>query len=973
MFDAKSEGFRHIIYTLTDQVAVFRKVTVSRNKELLDENARYEAQIANHNGPKVQLQNIHYMYLKEIKERIYHDVKSELSYLAALSDVYNNSRKRILELADGIDKIEDLNEKKEVKEEIKILFSFIDTYESYFKTLKSVEGALKGYDQNNDRYLDFIKANPDTFKEANNSAKASKDELKEKTVEFDINISDKDVSIIGKYDNVSMEKPNQYDISNIEEMDIEYFFINFLDEISEKLNIKGTDLANKKFTVRINGKEIKNVDSTTFVKTVFAYIQNQKKDNVDKATEEKNKQDEINRKVPDKETEKNKQDKKQLPAVVEKQIITLDRILADLTKDLDFEKGDDWKFTASNIRVNENFKKKVCTGNVIYNIVALAPSVVSYPFQLIHKGIGKLAYRKKIDERIVKLEDRVRNLSEEELQVLYHQYKGGNLRNYQKMPIVNTIIQARIAAWITGKIKRINARMVAIYNTILNDFKRMSEIQKRVKEGNLSEEEIMECNQEYGALLYGKADLIREYISLQNEKLDYEIGGKVGYSESIKAYKTGMSQVGFRFRKVPKESDELNEAQAKAYEEEIRGVANNNDAQALSGFLKREKLISDNTIVDGLLVQRDVGLRSYNPLVKPLNYDKDPFVSDLMRTVVLVASGINLYTTISRAHELEAIKDINQAQSDIIKQQQAEINKLYGDLDRAKDLSNSITDKAGAVEAGRIAQINEANLAHTNTLERAVLDQTNWHSTGAEYKALDDAAHATYNNAYAASQAEINSIADQVASGSISHADAMTKLTNLSNNMETQFVANYKSVFDTVKQYAENNPQFDLTAPTEGLEKVIQTSANINAGNAAVDEAFKIANEISNIEGISLAEIQAVAENLAKIEAATGVVPAESMIPGLFNSLSAACLAIGVKTRMRKYTPYMDLDEIENIDDITDEDIFSYEVAIGNKTQEEYEQFLEEQKEKEAKYSSDDHITRTAASTAANTVVIAHR
>ena len=192
-------------------------------------------------------------------------------------------------------------------------------------------------------------------------------------------------------------------------------------------------------------------------------------------------------------------------------------------------------------------------------------------------------------------------------------------------------------------------------------------------------------------------------------------------------------------------------------------------------------------------------------------------------------------------------------------------------------------------------------------------------------------------------------------------------------NMETQFVANYKSVFDTVKQYAENNPQFDLTAPTEGLEKVIQTSANINAGNAAVDEAFKIANEISNIEGISLAEIQAVAENLAKIEAATGVVPAESMIPGLFNSLSAACLAIGVKTRMRKYTPYMDLDEIENIDDITDEDIFSYEVAIGNKTQEEYEQFLEEQKEKETKYSSDDHITRTAASTAANTVVIAHR
>ena len=934
MFDAKNEEFRHIIYTLTDQVAVFRKVTVSRNKELLDENARYEAQIANHQGPLAPLQNIHFMYLKEIKERINHDVTRELSYVRALSDVYENSRKRILELADTINDIEDLNKKKEIKEEIKILFSFIDTYESYFKTLKSVQNALKGYDQNNDRYLDFIKSNPDTFKEANTSAKASKEELKEKSLDFEINISDKNVSVIGKYDNISMEKPNTYDLSNIEEMDIEYFFINFLDEISEKSGIKGTDLANKKLNVKINGKEIKNVDSTTFVKTVYAYISNQKKDNIDKETEEKNKQEEINRNVPDKEAEKNKKTKPE-----EKPIVTLDRILADLTKGLDFEKGDDWKFTAANIRVNENFKKKVCTGNVLYNIVALAPSVISYPFQVIHKGIGKLAYKKKIDERIVALEDRLRNLSEEELEVLYNQYKGGNLRNFQKMPIVNTIIQARIAGWVNGKVKRINAKMVAIYNTILNDFKRMTEIQKLATNENISEDELYELNQEYGALLYGKADLIKEYISLQNEKLDYEVGGKVGYSESIKAYKTGMSQAGFRFRKVPKESDELNELQAQAYEEEIRGVANNDDALALSGFLKREKLLKDNTeIKEGLLMDRDVGLRSYNPLVKPLNYDKDPFVSDLMRTVVLVASGINLYTTISRAHELDAIKDINQAQNDVIRQQQEQITKLTNDLNQVKDLSTNITNKAGAVEASRVAQINEANLAHTNTLERAVLDQTNWHSTGAEYKALDDAAHATYNNAYAASQAEINSIADQVANGSISHAEAMAKLTNLSNNMETQFVANYKSVFDTVKSYAEQNPQFDLTAPTEGLEKVIETSANINAGNTAIDEAFKIANEISNIEGISLAEVQALADNLAKVEAATGVIPTESMIPALFNSLSAACLAMGVKTRMRKYTPYMDLDELENVSDITEEDIYEYNKAVGLISEEEVEE-----------------------------------
>ena len=941
MFDANSEEFKHIIYVLTDQVAVFRKVTVKRNMELLAENDRYDKQIKDYEGNKIPLQQIHFMYLKEIKESIYRDVKSELSYLGVLQDAYNNSRNRIMEIANEIKSVEDVEKKKALKEELKILFSFVDTYEAYFKTLKSVQNALEGYDQNNDRYIDFIKSNPDTFKEANVSATASKNELKEKTINFDINISDDKVTIAGSYDNITMEQPNEYDLNNIEEMDLEYFFINFLDEISDKLNIKGTELSKKKLNVKINGQEIKNVDAATFVPTVNAYISNKKKEVIDKATAKKNKEDEINRNVPDKKAEKEKE--QEVEEKKAKKVVTLDRIMADLTKGLDFEKGDDWKFTASNIRVNDNFKKKVCTGNKIYNIVALAPSVISYPFQLIKKGIAKVAYTKSIDERIQILEDRLRNLSEEELEIIYKQYKGGNLRNYQKMPIVNTMIQARIAGYVSKKVREINARMVQIYNTILSDFKRMTEITKIVESNKISYDELAELDQEYQARVYGKAALIGEYIQLTNEKLDYEIGGKVGFVESINAYKSGMSQAGFRFRAIPKEDEELNEKQAQAYEEEIRGVANNDDYLALEGFLKREKLLSESTILkEGFLMDRDVGLRSYNPLVKPLNYDKDPFVSDLMRTVVLVASGINLYTTVQRAHELELYKEASEAKDQIIKHQSEEIDDLTRSLAHNQELAQKITDKAGTVEAGRIAQINEANLAHTNTLERAVLDQTNWHSTGAEYKALDDAAHATYNNAYTACQGEINSIADQVANGTLSHTEAMAKLTDLSNSMESQFLTNYKAVYDTVKQYAENNPQFDLIAPTEGLEKVIQTNPNIAAGNAAVDEAFKLADEIIKFNSekvsemiapageVTSQEVSALFQNYAKIEAAQGIALNDSMLPGLFNSLSAAALAIGVNTRMRKYTPYMDLDNLEQIDDITQEDLDAYRQVINS-------------------------------------------
>ena len=993
MFDSTSEVFRKQVIDLSNQVSVFRRVTVARNQELIAEEERFNNQMATTTGNKTNIENIHFLYVKEEKEHILRDIKSELLYLNVIGKTYNDARQRVVELAKRIKTVEDKDEKKAIKDELKVVLPFVEMYESYYKELKSMQAALEGYEHNNDRYLDYIKSNVDTFKEVKDNAQEAKVVLKEKELEFDINLTDSKLSIMAGYDNVKLDSPEEFDLDTLTNEDLDYFLINFIENVSNTTKVPYDELAKKNFKVKINGKEISNINEDTFTNTLLKYVANQKKDTKDKAEEERRVQEEIDNNVPEKPAEKDLPAEKpkkakrvpkttvDAPVVVntqdlnlketeEGEILNIDRILADLTKGLDIGKGDDWKFTASNIRVNQNFKNKVCTGNFLYNLVALAPSVVSYPFQLIHKGIGKLAYTKKIDTRIKKLKERLDNLSEEELQLLYDNYKGGNLRNYNKMPMVNTMIQAKINEWIKRKTDKITAKMASIYNTILRDFKRMASVAKKIREENISEAEYNALSEEYFALAYGKADLIREYLELSNAKLDLEVGGSKGFSESIRAFKSGMSQVGFRFRKVPKENDELNEEQARAYEEELKGVANNDDFMALSGFIKREKILSSNTEIDEtLFMDREDGLRSHNPLMDQLNYDKDPFVSDLMRTVAIVASGINIYATVQRAHELENLRELTEQQSEIINTQQDQIGRLTADLDHAKQLSEGIQAKSGAVIDARIAQVNEANLAHTNTLERAVLDQTNWHSTGETYRALDDAAHATYNNAYQASQLEINSIADGVANGTISHSEAMAKLTELSKNMEDQFVANYRSVYDTVTTYATEHPQFDLTAPTEGLGKVIETSSNINVGNQAVDDAFKLAEEISNIEGISLYEVQALATNLSKIEAATGVIPSESMVPGLFNSLSAAVLAIGVKNRMTKYNSYGYLDELESVDEISDYDIRDYEINVGLKDESEA---LEEPTEDEEKEGHHRNIT-SAATTAANTVVMAHR
>ena len=72
----------------------------------------------------------------------------------------------------------------------------------------------------------------------------------------------------------------------------------------------------------------------------------------------------------------------------------INEINKKLSKGLAITKTDGKAYKASNIKVAENFRNELQSGNYLYNIVHLVPAVVKVPVQFLTKVSGKIRYNK---------------------------------------------------------------------------------------------------------------------------------------------------------------------------------------------------------------------------------------------------------------------------------------------------------------------------------------------------------------------------------------------------------------------------------------------------------------------------------------------------------------------------------------------------------------------------------------------------
>ena len=138
----------------------------------------------------------------------------------------------------------------------------------------------------------------------------------------------------------------------------------------------------------------------------------------------------------------------------------VEEIINKLMTGLDVQAKDAKRYTASNIKVASKFKNELRSGNYLYNVVHVVPATFKSGVSLFSKLAGKLMTSKRAKDSMHELEKRVNNLTEEELEVLFEEYRGSQLK---------TDMNVQINPLILPKLKEYGMKKVRDYNVILTN------------------------------------------------------------------------------------------------------------------------------------------------------------------------------------------------------------------------------------------------------------------------------------------------------------------------------------------------------------------------------------------------------------------------------------------------------------------------------------------------------------------------
>lgn len=545
----------------------------------------------------------------------------------------------------------------------------------------------------------------------------------------------------------------------------------------------------------------------------------------------------------------------------------LDSIIDDLTMDLTFKESDNRKYNAKNIKVSKSFLNKMHQGNYLYNIFGTVSSIFTPILQGAQKLYGKIFYSKRIKENIETLQERLDNLSNEDLQVLFEDYRGNVLNSrFHLNSIVNNLIGKRLRRWVLENVKIINDGLKEKYNEIYQSVAEISQIMETLTTENVSDEEYANLNNRINELTTGKADLIRSIREDQDQLDKYWLagGGLHGMDEDIKASVSKMNLVGKRFAKIPKFDTELMHRQREFKDFEENALAAGDDLEAMIGFLSYEKLLSDNTKEKlSIFGKRSVGARDYNPLGKELDYRDDPFFRYVLGSIAVTTSTIAAVHGVSQYLATKKANEVNQTIVDEY------TNKTKSSLEGHND----------DLIKGQEAQIRQTNLTSADVLERKGLDETNWNVYSQEYRAIDDAHHARFNDMWSDTETKLRDINSSYNTGALSSTEALEQMVSLNSTTQNnllQVISEYKPILDS---YKANNPQFDLTAIEEAVNYI---TANSNAITNAGQVQVQLAKAVDALSGITLENVKASVAP-AIVGALSSVVLTTTMVNGVKN------------------------------------------------------------------------------------------
>lgn len=546
-------------------------------------------------------------------------------------------------------------------------------------------------------------------------------------------------------------------------------------------------------------------------------------------------------------------------------VYSVQSILAKLTNGLDVGKKDVKRFNASNIKVRNTFKEELHSGNVLYNVVHVVPTIFKTTVGFFRKLGAKIMLNDSAKKNVEILKSRINILSDNELQFLFDNYRGNAIVQDMNLQI-NDLLQAKLKEFGLAKVEKLNDDIKKNYSELFTLVGQINALDNKTDKASITKKQE----------LYAKASVyVKNILNSRKDANSLLSGGVHGQEEDFKAAATKMNYVGLRFSKIDDFDSEL---QQRLGETELRmnqAIAADEPKATVDKFLELEALYSKNTEVKKSIVgRRSVGAKCYSPLAEELNYKDDPFIKDLFTTIAVTSA------TVSAFRALSAQKMINQHNQQL---SQANSNN-QATIDYVHQTGNDIASRRGTFAEGMKAQGYGDTLGTANLGERYSLDGSNWHLGSDTYRSLDSHFHQISSDNFANVSSQLNDVVSKYGQGTITNAQALQEIAKISSSSNNAFMNLVTQSKEVLSNYTASHPQFDLSAVQGSIDYLVNhTDAIANMNQSMVD--------VTNLGG-GLADV-----TLQQLEPLTAM-------PGLYSSLiaaaSSAALASGVSKSMRK-------------------------------------------------------------------------
>lgn len=559
------------------------------------------------------------------------------------------------------------------------------------------------------------------------------------------------------------------------------------------------------------------------------------------------------------------------------QVAHVESILNKLTKDLDIRRKDYKRFVASNIKVANNFRKELHSGNVLYNIVHIVPSIGKAAISLLKKIGGKILSSKRSRAVVTEMQRRLdEEITDSELDVLFNEYKGSQLKTDMNIQI-NGVILEKLRSYGLSKVEKLNGCIKNSYSQLFVLLGEIKVIDNQLA-GQLNSTEAQALNDKRKDIMTQASNCVKEILKYRKDANNLLSSGVHGITEDFKAVESKLSYVGMRFAKNNNFDNKLQEKLGKYGEGLSEALSNGEDEEIVNNFVGLESCYYKNTeIAHSLFGNRSVGSKYYSPLAEEFDYRDDPFIRDMFTTIALTSAAYSVVNSY-RIHKIEAEKELYRQQREF--QNVNDTND--GIMEYVRQTGSNIEGKGEVFKEGMEAQIHQDVLNTATTVEHATLDYSGWRLNDF-YREADRAGYEFFSHFHENVSLQLNDLTSKYASGVMSQAEVLNGMSDIARG--TQGVLNnvVSETIGVLEGYASTHPQFNFDAISQSLEYISAHPDAINNMNQAMVD---VANMGSALQGLSAAHAEALAS-----------LPSD-MLSTVVAAASASGLALNVSRKM---------------------------------------------------------------------------